>query len=107
MIYNLNEMFGHHGRQARQNATKVILSLRMVECESVMYHALKVIGHLNELEVLGAEINGETQVDMIIETIHKSFDQFQLNFNMNHKLYTLAELLNELVQVEMVLKLDS
>ena len=49
---------------------------------SIRDHMLVIMGHLNEMEILGAEIDGETQVDMILETLPSSFDNFKLNYAM-------------------------
>ena len=53
---------------------------------------LEVIGLLNEIEIMGGEIDGETQVDMILETLSESFDSFKLNYSMNKLGYSLTEL---------------
>ena len=62
-----------------------------------------MISHLNILEVLGADIEGESQADMILQSLPKSFKEFKLNNNMNKKIYTLSELMNELVVAEGIL----
>ena len=36
-------------------------------------HVLKMIGHLNELEILRAEIDGESQVDIVLMSLSESF----------------------------------
>ncbi|XP_057958543.1 uncharacterized protein LOC131151307 [Malania oleifera] len=55
-----------------------------------------MIGLLNELEILGAEINGETQVDIILQPLPNYFKQFFLNYNMNKLSYSLEKLHKEL-----------
>ena len=62
-----------------------------------------MISHLNILEVLGADIEGESQADMILQSLPKSFKEFRLNYYMNKKIYTLFELMNELVVAEGIL----
>ena len=42
-----------------------------------------MISNLNTLEVLGADIDGESQVDMILQSLSKSFKEFRFNYNMN------------------------
>ena len=66
-------------------------------------HCLKMISHLNTLEVLGADIEGESQVDMILQSLLESFKKFRLNYNMNKKIYSLSELMNELVVAKGIL----
>ena len=47
---------------------------------------------LNELEIMGSEIDGETQIFMAMETLSELFDQFKVNYSMNNLTYTLNEL---------------
>ena len=58
-------------------------------------YMLEVIGLLNDMEIIGAEIDRETQVDMVLETLSNSFD-FKLNYSMNKLSYNLTELMKEL-----------
>ena len=44
---------------------------------------------------------------MILQSRPKSFKEFRLNYNINKKIYTLSELLNELVAVEGILGTSS
>ena len=96
IMYNLAEMFGDQSRQARQEAMRKLMNCRMKSGTPVRTHMLEVIGILNDLEVMGAEIDGETQVDMAIETLSDMFDAFRLNYSMNKLSYTLTELMKEL-----------
>ena len=61
------------------------------------------ISNLNTLEVLGVDIDGESQVDMVLQSLPESFKEFRLNYNMNKKVYTLFELMNEMVAAEGIL----
>ena len=74
---------------------------------SVREHCLRMISNLNTLEVLGVDIDGESQVDMILQSLPKSFKEFRLNYNMSKKIYSLSELMNELVAVEGILGTSS
>lgn len=67
ILANLKEMFGSKGRSARQNVVWTVED-----------HVLKMIGHMNELEILGAYTNAETQVDMVLSSLSDSFRQFCL-----------------------------
>ena len=62
-----------------------------------------MISHLNELEVLGAEIDGENQVNIVLMSLPESFKNFHLNYSMSKGNYSLAELLKELQVVEGIL----
>ena len=74
---------------------------------SVRENCLKMISNLNTLEVLGADIDGESQVDMILQSLPESFKEFKLNYNMNKRIYSLSELMNELVAAEDILGTSS
>ena len=60
MMMNLKKMFGDQNRAGRQVAMKALLNTKMAEGTSVQEHVPKMIAHLNEYEILGAEIDGET-----------------------------------------------
>ena len=65
MMMNLKEMFGEQNRAGRQVAMRAFLNTKIAEGTLVRDHVLKMFSHLNELEILGAEIDGESQVDKI------------------------------------------
>ena len=75
----------------------------MAEGTSVREHCFRMISHLNALEVLGSDIDGESQADKILQSLLESFKEFRLNYNMNKKIYTLSELINELVAAKGIL----
>ncbi|XP_009780155.1 uncharacterized protein [Nicotiana sylvestris] len=62
----------------------------MAEGSSIRDHVLKIMSLLNELEVLGAVIDKESQL--------------RLNYNMNKMNLSLAKLLNELQGAESIIK---
>ncbi|XP_077211652.1 uncharacterized protein LOC143846923 [Tasmannia lanceolata] len=100
IIHNLREMFGQQDRSARQIAIKGMVSTKMVEGTPVRDHMLKMMGYLNELEVLGAMLDAESQVDMVLASLPPSFNDFVMNYHMNKLPMTLTELLNHLQYIE-------
>ena len=62
-----------------------------------------MIAHLNELEILGAEIDGEIQVDIVLMSLPESFKNFHHNYSMSKGCYFLAELLEELQVIEKII----
>ena len=60
IILSLREMFGEQGRSARQETIRQIYNTKMAEGTSVREYCLKMISNLNTLEVLGADIDGES-----------------------------------------------
>ena len=75
----------------------------MAEGTPVRDHVLKMISYLNELEILGAKIDGKCQVDIVLMSLPESFKNFRLNYSMIKGSYFLAELLKELQAVEGIL----
>ena len=90
-------------RFARQETMRQIDNTKMTEGTSVRKHFLRMISYLNTLKVLGVDIDEESQTNMILQSLPKSFKEFRLNYNMNKKIYTLSELMNELVAAEDIL----
>ena len=103
IMFSLNEMFGEQGHSTRQDNIRLLLNTKMAQGTQGREHCLKMISYLNTLEVLGADIDGESQVDMILQSLPKSFKEFRLNYNINKKIYTLFELMNELVATKGIL----
>ena len=68
IMLSLKEMFGEQGRSVRQETMRQIYNTKMVEGTSVREHCLRMISNLNTLEVLGVDIDGESQVDMILQS---------------------------------------
>ncbi|RVW99042.1 Retrovirus-related Pol polyprotein from transposon TNT 1-94 [Vitis vinifera] len=97
-------MFGDQTSAARQNALREILTSKMEEGTQVRTHVLKMMSLLNDMEVLGAEVDKATQIEMVLNTLPPSFQQFRLNYNMNKMDFTLSKLLNELVAAETIIK---
>ena len=107
IMLSLKEMFGEQGRFARQETMRQIYNTKMAEGNSVREHCLTMISNLNTLKVLGADIDGESQVDMILQSLLVSFMKSRINYNMNKKIYSLFELMNELIVVEGILGTSS
>ena len=68
IITNLKEMFGDQGKPDRLAAMKTIMSTKMAEGTAVQEHVMKMMDSLNELKVLGVEIDAESQVDIMFES---------------------------------------
>ena len=91
IMLSLKEMFGEQGCLARQDTMRLIQNTKMAQGTLVREHCLKMISYLNTLEVLGANIDGESQADMILQSLLESFKEFKLKYNINKKIYTLSE----------------
>ncbi|XP_059663852.1 uncharacterized protein LOC132309574 [Cornus florida] len=104
ILLNLKEMFGEQSRAARQVVMKQIMNARMAEGTPVSKHLLKLNSYFNKLEVLRADIDGEIQVNIILQSLPESFNQFELNYSMNSMAYALSELMNALQAAEGIFK---
>ena len=87
IISSSKEMFSEQGCSTRQDIIRPILNTKKAQGTPVREHCLKVISYLNTPEVLGADIDGESQADMILQSLPESFKEFILNYNMNKDLY--------------------
>ena len=58
---------------------------------------------MNELEILRDEIDGETQVYIVLISLPESFKAFRLNYSISKESYSLAELLKELQAAERII----
>ena len=76
------------------------MNCRMKAGTPVRDHMMLIISYLNEMEILGSEIDRETKIDMILETLPQSFDTFKLNYSMNKLEYIVTELMKELRTAE-------
>ena len=66
MINNLANMFGDQTRQAKQAVIQKLMNYRIRPKTPIRVHMLKVIALLNDMEIMGALIDKETQVDMFL-----------------------------------------
>ncbi|KAL5540844.1 hypothetical protein UlMin_043814 [Ulmus minor] len=104
MIASLHDMFGQSSRLGRQNTMRTLMNTKTTHGTKVQDHVLKMLEHLNEVEIAGAKIDGETQVDAILELLPDSFTQFKLNYDMNKMMMSTIELMNELRNAKQILK---
>ncbi|XP_077248946.1 uncharacterized protein LOC143888420 [Tasmannia lanceolata] len=69
IMLNLKELFGEQNRTARLIVIKGLVSTKIVEGTSVRDHMLKMTGFLNELDILGAVMDAETQIDIFLASL--------------------------------------
>ena len=58
---------------------RALLNTKMAEGTPVRDHILKMFSHMNELEILGAEIDGKSQVNIVLMSLLESYKNFRLN----------------------------
>ena len=100
MMNNLADMFRNQTHQAKQAAIQKLINYRIRLGSFIRVHVLEVITLLNDIEIMGALIDEETQVNIVFETLSDSFDTFKLNYSMNKLRFNLTELMKELQATE-------
>ncbi|KAK0574722.1 hypothetical protein LWI29_028097 [Acer saccharum] len=103
IMMSLEEMFAMKSRTTKREAVTAFMNLRMKPGQAVKDHMMKVIAHLNIAELHGAEIAGETKIDMVVNSLSDSFDQFKLDYTLNKKEYTLQGLMQDVQSAEKIL----
>ncbi|XP_077247228.1 uncharacterized protein LOC143886944 [Tasmannia lanceolata] len=71
IMLNLKDLFGEQNRTTRLIAIKGLVSTKIVEGTPVMDYMLEMMGFLNELDILGAIMDAETQIDISTEDLKK------------------------------------
>ena len=92
-------MFAKSSSTARQATIGALMNTCMTG-GNVRDHCLKMMGHINTAEVMGAKLDQEMKIDLILESLPNSFGQFKLNYNMNKLKLTPIELMHELESAE-------
>ena len=99
IIQTLDGMFAQSSSTARQAAIGALMNTRMTG-GNVRDHCLKMMGHISTVEVMGAKLDQEMKIDLILESLPNSFGQFKLNYNMNKLKLAPIELMHELESAE-------
>ena len=76
------------------------MNTKIAEGTLMREYILKMFAYLNPLEILDGEIDGESQIDIILESLPNFFNQFKFYCSINKIDFTLAELLNVLLALE-------
>ncbi|KAL4366838.1 hypothetical protein GQ457_05G023820 [Hibiscus cannabinus] len=96
MIQNLKEIYEGQERQERYETSKALFQCKMSEGSPVGAHVIKMMSYIQMLEKLGFALNDELAIDVVLQSLSDSFNQFVLNFNMNEINKTLPQLLGML-----------
>ncbi|KAL0405237.1 UNVERIFIED_CONTAM: hypothetical protein Slati_3837600 [Sesamum latifolium] len=95
----MKEFYAIPDRHIRYAVMKAFFSARMIEGLSVREHGVMMLSLVEKLKDLQTDFEKEeTYVDMILQSLPPSFDQFIINYNMNGLEKSLHELINMLVQ---------
>ncbi|KAL4348044.1 hypothetical protein GQ457_17G011560 [Hibiscus cannabinus] len=103
-IQNLMEIYKGQARQERYETSKALFQCKMSEGSQVGAHVIKMMGYIQTLEKLGFPLNDELSIDVVLQSLPDSFNQFVLNFNMNEINKTLPQLIGMLRTAESNMK---
>ncbi|KAL5550903.1 hypothetical protein UlMin_001079 [Ulmus minor] len=92
IMYNVEDMFGGQFVLVRQAAVRNLMNCKHKPGTPIKDHMLTVIGYLAEAQSHGFEINADTQMEMIFESLSKEFIPFRTIFNLSGKIMSLTEL---------------
>ncbi|KAL0349814.1 UNVERIFIED_CONTAM: hypothetical protein Sradi_4130600 [Sesamum radiatum] len=101
IMHRMKDLYAVPDRHIRYAVTKAFFSARMIEGSSVREHGVMMLSLVEKLKDLQADFEKkETYVDVILQSLPPSHDQFIINYNMNGLEKSLHELINMLVQYE-------
>ncbi|KAL0355663.1 UNVERIFIED_CONTAM: hypothetical protein Sradi_4013200 [Sesamum radiatum] len=100
IMLHMKEVYAVPDRHIRYAATKAFFGTKMANELSVQSHGVKILSLVEKLEDLKAELNNDTYIDVILQSLPPSYDPFIVNYNMNGLEKFIHELINMLVQYE-------
>ncbi|KAL0455635.1 UNVERIFIED_CONTAM: hypothetical protein Slati_0902700 [Sesamum latifolium] len=101
IMHRMEEFYAVPNQHIRYAVTKAFFSVKMIEGSSIREHGVMMLSLVEKLKDLQANFEKEeTYVDVIIQSLPLSFDEFIINYNMNGLKKNLHELISMLVQYE-------
>ncbi|KAK8686097.1 hypothetical protein V6N13_125124 [Hibiscus sabdariffa] len=104
MLATMTPELQKQARQERYETFKALFQCKMIEGSLVGAHVIKMMGYIQALEKVGFPLNIELAIDVVLQSLPDSFNQFVLNFNMNEINKTLPQLLGMLRTAESNMK---
>ncbi|KAL0287854.1 UNVERIFIED_CONTAM: hypothetical protein Sradi_7115800, partial [Sesamum radiatum] len=100
MMLHMKDVYVVPDRHIRYATIKGFFGTKMAEGSSVQSHGVKMLSLVEKLKDLKAELNNDTYIDVILQSLPPSYDLFIVNYNMNGLEKSIHELINILVQYE-------
>ena len=75
-------MFAKSTDFERQATIIDLINTRMIS-GCVKDHCLAMISHIGRAKVMGAKLQKEMKIDLILQSLPKHFNQFKVNYNMH------------------------
>ncbi|KAL0455965.1 UNVERIFIED_CONTAM: hypothetical protein Slati_0935700 [Sesamum latifolium] len=100
IMIRMKEVYAVPDRHIRYTTTKAFLGTKMAKGSSVQSHEVKMLSLVEKLEDLKTGLDNDTYIDVILQSLPPSYDQFIINHNMNRLENPIHELINMLVRYE-------
>ncbi|KAL0297726.1 UNVERIFIED_CONTAM: hypothetical protein Sradi_6824700 [Sesamum radiatum] len=101
IMHRMKELNAVPDKRIRYAMTKSFFAARMIEGSFVREHGVMIVFLVEKLEDLQADFDKEeTYVDVILQSLPPSYDQFIIYYNMNGLEKSLHELINMLLKYE-------
>ncbi|KAL0361269.1 UNVERIFIED_CONTAM: hypothetical protein Sradi_3811400 [Sesamum radiatum] len=79
----MKEIYAVPDRHIRYATTKALFGSKMAEGSSVQSHEVKMLSLVEKLEDLKAGLENDTYIDVILHSLHLSYDRLLFNYHMN------------------------
>ncbi|KAL2228563.1 UNVERIFIED_CONTAM: hypothetical protein Sindi_1836000 [Sesamum indicum] len=92
----MTQVYAVSDRYIRYAAIKAFFGAEMIEGSSVQEHGVKMLSLVEKLKDLKHDLEKDTHIGVILQSLSPSFDPFIVNYNMNGLDKDLHELINML-----------
>ena len=106
MFQELKMVFQAHAWVERYEVSDKFYSCKMEENSYVSEHILRMSGYHNHLTQLGVNLQDDSVIDRVLESLPPSYKDFVMNFNMQGLEKTIPELFAMLKVAEVGIKKD-
>ena len=103
MLQTLEGMFAKSTAYERQVVITNLINTHMTSGR-VKDHCLAMISHISKGEVMGAKLQKEMKIDLILQSLPIQFNQFKVNYNMHKMDLTPVQLMHEIESAKQSLK---
>ena len=100
---NLEDMFGGQESLARQKAVTSLMICKQKAGSPVKNHMVKMMVFFAEAAENGAELDYNTQIEMVFNSLSKEFVGFRAAYNLGEREFSLTRLMKELQAYELML----
>ena len=96
IVRHLREHYNEHAAFEGFKVTRLLFNSKMEVGTSPVQYAMQMYNHIKRLDQLGHWMDPKLRIDLILERLPDSFAQFELDYEMVHKVPTIPELIKVL-----------